>query len=719
MGAYMRLQKLVFLVSALILTMCAPVQPTPGSPEPAESRLSSPSVPAASPSPSPVATSTPESTNTPTLPPTPVPTPTATTPPSPWSDAPITLENANRLIYRGQWGRGSIQQIEPVGEDRTLILSSLGVYLFQTPAIKLVAEYPDAARFLSSPDKTQAAILFPDRSVQLINLADGQPIHIYQPQGEVPGYLTEGWDETTVQAIIRYAAPETGMAFSSDNRYFAFGDVAGTISVWDNKDGTLVTNLYHDVAGLTNQLEFTSDNRHLISIGRPIFSFAPTPRLAFWSIEESSLLWYQPVNGRLDPALLSPDNQTLGIYYHPAGSNTSVIRLYRSLDGTLVTQISGSASDQPYTPDAALFVSTNQRNIQVEKIFPDVVHLRTLYTQLDYPSAEFSPDGTQLIVNNGQLVYAVQDFSLLSEGPPVAAPAPPDLAGEMERWLPLGFGDLPRGLVVLPDNQIYLWGGINPVWRWDPLAEEMKRIDFSGTPTAGPALSQDGSKVAICAAGLLEVHSFADGIVSQFGSCREGTVLAFFPDGNSLAAGLNNKITTFDISSGDRIQDYLGTGYAVSWLEFSPTGKFFASGGEICGYGGCLGDLHFWQVSPAKNISLISEESDKPVYDVSFTLDEESMIASKGYVWLWETKSGNLDGRLPLFGAEMALSPDDNLLAVGAEDGSIKIVSIAARQIIANFPAHHDSILALAFTPDGANLLSMGADGGVRLWVVP
>jgi len=94
------------------------------------------------------------------------------------------------------------------------------------------------------------------------------------------------------------------------------------------------------------------------------------------------------------------------------------------------------------------------------------------------------------------------------------------------------------------------------------------------------------------------------------------------------------------------------------------------------------------------------------------------MISAKGYLWQWDLASGNQEGKYSLFGTKLAISPDDRLLAVGDWDGTITILSTDNRQIVTDFHAHKDGIIDLAFTPDGANLLTLGSNGSLKVWGV-
>ena len=64
----------------------------------------------------------------------------------------------------------------------------------------------------------------------------------------------------------------------------------------------------------------------------------------------------------------------------------------------------------------------------------------------------------------------------------------------------------------------------------------------------------------------------------------------------------------------------------------------------------------------------------------------------------------------------LAYSPDGNFLASGAGEGTLKIWDAKSRDLIRTIPAHAGNLYSLAWTPSGSTLASAGADGIVKLW---
>jgi hypothetical protein len=66
--------------------------------------------------------------------------------------------------------------------------------------------------------------------------------------------------------------------------------------------------------------------------------------------------------------------------------------------------------------------------------------------------------------------------------------------------------------------------------------------------------------------------------------------------------------------------------------------------------------------------------------------------------------------------ASLAVSPDGAMTAVGDRGGRVSVIDIATGEIRFAIAAHSDSTNAVAYSPDGATIASVGADGTLALW---
>ena len=64
----------------------------------------------------------------------------------------------------------------------------------------------------------------------------------------------------------------------------------------------------------------------------------------------------------------------------------------------------------------------------------------------------------------------------------------------------------------------------------------------------------------------------------------------------------------------------------------------------------------------------------------------------------------------------LAFSPDSRQLAVGADDGAVRLWEVASGALLDVFPADAGPALAVMFNPDGATLSATYGDGAVYVW---
>ena len=668
-----------------------------------------------SPSATPSATLLPSATPSMTPSPTSTMLPTITPTPLPWGNVMISVENADNLEQRASWGRGEVFRYEINQNGQILVLSTLGFYLYQAADHALLAEIPDALQFLLSPNQDRAAVLLKDGRVKIVNIENGDIKFDLWYDAKLPLNFCPKCSPAQLQQFSEYYYANAPMRFSQDQSRFALGAKDGAIILWNLTDGSQIVRLYHDSAGMDQEILFTPDGKYLISTGRQPIAYVRYASLSLWSITEEKMVWYIKESGRLDEHLFSLDGNLIGILQGVSGLNESVVRLYQIKDGKFVGQINGQISDEPFSQDSKNFVSFHENNVLVWKIQPEFILTRTLYPSVEVKLAKISEDGLQLEINGGELSYLLTDFQTIIQG---AANLPePQLTTAItyEEFSSLGHLHQIRGMTVTKDQHVFVWGGNQHVWRWNPLEGMVDWLRFETEPMSKPTLSEDGGKVATCSKENLSVAGWGDSAITKLERCLQNGILAFSPGGVALAYGYNTQLLTIDPHDGETIQGFYGSGYPITWLEYAQDGRFLASGGEICTMT-CQGDLRLWDIVNAKGVSLESDGSEWPVTDVVFSSDSSLMFGAKQYVWIWDTTTGKLQGRFSGKGNEIALSPDDQILAIADYEGVIHLMNTSDHSEIFFWQSDQRAIIALAFTADGKSLLSLAEDGSLKLW---
>lgn len=694
--------KIGLLVLCLLLTVllagCAAPTAAPILPTAPPTLTPSPTLP-------PTATPTPEPTATTTLTPLPSATPTITPTPLPWAETVITAGNVSQIALLETWGRGTVSDVQHANSERVLVRSSLGMYLYSNDGKQFIAGYPDALKAVVSPDQASAVLIYPDGRVWLVGLEDGSLMREWPSPVDLSAAACEGW--WCEDAFYRqwYFFSSFMAAFSTDGGLLAVSFPDGTIVVWNTGDGAQVARLYKDVAGQSNHIVFTPDNLNLLVNA----TRGPNSFINNWSLETGELLWNQRADDYVSQNLFPPDPALF------AGNGRLGIVLRYLRDGSLYSQVGGYAAGYPYSPDSKKMVTVGRGKIEVWFAQPPARLLKTYYTDYTVYTAEFSADGAQIIINGGQKVYNVEDYSLISEGEGAPAPTQPAEI-PAETWLAAGHAEQPGELILLPGLNFYVFGGKQRTWRWEPLTGEMIWRDYA-TNSGDRAISADASRVAACLEEGLEIYTFADQSTQLLPRCRSRSVLAFSPTDDLMAQSQNTQINTISLADGALLHNYLFDMKPVAWFRFSPDGSYLASGGY--GLRGA-GDFHLWKmVEPAGKVRLEPDGSQWRVSDVVFSSDNAFMLAARQKIWLWDLATGLCKGSLPGTGNVLALSPDDQLLAVTDYGGGVRFISLAEREEVYSFQAGNSRIIDLAFTADGANLLTLSEDGGVRLWGLP
>jgi RNA polymerase sigma factor (sigma-70 family) len=216
-----------------------------------------------------------------------------------------------------------------------------------------------------------------------------------------------------------------------------------------------------------------------------------------------------------------------------------------------------------------------------------------------------------------------------------------------------------------------------------------------------------------------------------------GGVKTLFGDGNKdvrkrsafylLAISPDSKFIAFDVhrENSHAVQLWDVTGKFIRTLEemadnhisefaFAPDGKCAAIGitGRIV-----LVD----PVTGKKQREWVENKMDH-VGHMAFTVDGRRLVSvgGDGKIWVWDVHSGEtvrkLDGRMSI-GRSMALSNDSKTVALGAVGHTIRLWDLeSGNELFTDYVGHDSQINCLAFSPDGATLVSGGDYQQTFLW---
>src|SRR5262249_42526920 len=112
------------------------------------------------------------------------------------------------------------------------------------------------------------------------------------------------------------------------------------------------------------------------------------------------------------------------------------------------------------------------------------------------------------------------------------------------------------------------------------------------------------------------------------------------------------------------------------------------------------------------------------VLGVAFLKDERSLVASynSGRIALLDIDDGKKKAEIQLPGKifRTALAPRAQYLAVGSNDGRLRILSVPELKLFHESTDRHEGVIhAVAFSADGNLLVTGGRDRRVAIWQVP
>lgn len=190
--------------------------------------------------------------------------------------------------------------------------------------------------------------------------------------------------------------------------------------------------------------------------------------------------------------------------------------------------------------------------------------------------------------------------------------------------------------------------------------------------------------------------------------------LQWSPDGRRIASGSwDRTVRVWSIESGASLCTLTGHSHWVSCLAWSPDGAQIASGGQDH-------TMRVWDARGGRLVLILPHEgttglSWSPDGRVLTVVDQFSFIHS------YDVAAGEFyesaEGYVGL-ATSLAWSADRSRFAVGDNGGSIqtRFARGAGRYGATTFEGHTKAVEQLAWSPDGARLVSASLDQTVRLW---
>ncbi len=289
-----------------------------------------------------------------------------------------------------------------------------------------------------------------------------------------------------------------------------------------------------------------------------------------------------------------------------------------------------------------------------------------------------------------------------------------------------GTAPVPIQLALSPDGKLLIGGASDNsqnVQFWDLEKQQLVRTIDTHTGSLMPvAMSPDGKSVAYVAGGEVVLVEADSGKEIRRLKRKEGglgllqTGLHISRAGDLLAVGTDKEIVGFDPRSGEQ-RFVLGNGSTVSAIsDFFDGGKKIAAGGD-------KDTVTVWDIPSGKpTLTITGDRKDDSPNAVAVSEDGKFVVSActLSGVRIWDgakgTKLREVEPGLASYGT-IVFQPGSRSFAYGGKmDHNIRLVNAESGETIRVLKGHTDHPQGLAFTADGAVLVSSGDDKSIKVW---
>ena len=488
------------------------------------------------------------------------------------------------------------------------------------------------------------------------------------------------------------------VAFSPSGNTLASGGADGTVRGWNVRSGTLFETITAHGRSVRS-VRFSPDGSTLASAGADKL-------IRLWDVWNGELR--RTFVGHLesvDTVAFSPDGLTLA-----SGSRDGAVMLWDVQTGKKIHTLEGHEGpvrSVAFSPDGLTLASAERPNSVSSGLSRDgKIKLWDTRTGEQVRTLEghshtvgcvaFSPDGLTLASGGGWYDDTIRLWN--------------SRTGEEDRILEGHTGGV-NSIAFSPDGGRLASASLFSIRLWDTRTGEHLRTLVHSVWRF--AFSPNGKTLAVGGADAIEIWDAHSGEKLRTLPGLKGSVLAFSPDGTTLAIRRgHHSILLCDVRSGEVLQTLEAkTDYAV-FSAFSPDGKVFASAWPHEDI-----SLRLWDVRTGDLLRVISSDEEY-VQAVAFSPDGRTAFTGGLHsgIHVWEVHTGELLYTLDEYSSitSIAFSPDGHTFASGSSRSTVTVWDIRTREVLHTLTA---SARALSFSPDG-EILATGGDDTIRLWDV-
>lgn len=484
----------------------------------------------------------------------------------------------------------------------------------------------------------------------------------------------------------------TSVSFSPDSKMIVAGSKDGKLTLW-NRDGKELSSFDHHNLPI-NSVSFSPD-------GKNIASADAKGIIKLWNRNDKSVKILKGHTDHVYRVRFSPNGEMIA-----SASRDKTVRLW-NLKGKLLRTFEGHATfvkSVSFSPDGQSLISASEDgtvrlwNVNVKGPIPPPDDLYTDRHNDPVNDVSFSPDGETFATAGEDNIVKLWD----KEGELLET-----LKGHTGPVKSLSFSPKDNKTLVSvgDDNTVRIWKLNN--------TSSLQVLTSHSAPANSVSFSPKGQILASVNNDVVELWSLPSGEEPSLKHTLKGYVLAFSPDGKTIATASsskdnpkNNTVKLWNLN-GQELKTSKDHKEEVTSLSFSSDGQMIAFASEDK-------PVKLWNLNGEK-----VETLGEPVSNISFSPNRPILALGghDGTLKLWNFNNKELKnlGKHERRVTSVSFSPDGQMIASASEeDNTFKLWNIDGKDP-KTLRGHDNWVTSVSFSPDG-QIIASADDNTVKLW---